>query len=59
MPQQSFEIRELDKEHEWLEAFSVMKQLRTHLDEKSYLELVKAGAKKIIIEWLHYLLIRI
>ncbi|MCE4051536.1 MULTISPECIES: GNAT family N-acetyltransferase [Bacillaceae] len=46
MPQQSFEIRELDKEHEWLEAFSVMKQLRTHLDEKSYLELVKAAAKK-------------
>lgn len=32
------EITELETEEEWLSAFSVMKQLRSHLDESSYLE---------------------
>ncbi len=30
-------IRELSSEEEWLDAFPVMKQLRTHLDEGTYL----------------------
>ncbi|MFC3885741.1 GNAT family N-acetyltransferase [Bacillus songklensis] len=34
-------IKELKEEKEWIEAFPVMKQLRTHLDQPSYLELVK------------------
>ncbi|WP_078593075.1 GNAT family N-acetyltransferase [Evansella clarkii] len=33
-------IRELSDRHEILEAFQVMRQLRSHLDEASYLELV-------------------
>lgn len=32
------EIRELESEQEWLNAFPVMKQLRTHLDEERYLD---------------------
>lgn len=32
------EIRELESEREWLDAFPVMAQLRTHLDEEQYLE---------------------
>lgn len=31
-------IRELVPREEWLDAFPVMKQLRTHLDEETYLE---------------------
>lgn len=34
-------IKELTTESEWKEAFPVMKQLRTHLDESTYLSLVK------------------
>lgn len=32
------EIRELESRKEWLDAFPVMEQLRTHLDEERYLE---------------------
>ena len=32
------EIRELVSETEWLEAFPVVRQLRDHLDEETYLE---------------------
>ncbi|MFD1389002.1 GNAT family N-acetyltransferase [Oceanobacillus oncorhynchi subsp. oncorhynchi] len=39
------EIKELTTEKEWLEAYHVMCQLRTHLDESSYLELVKEAVK--------------
>lgn len=35
-------IKELKEDTQWKEAFPVMKQLRTHLDEKTFLELVKA-----------------
>lgn len=45
MNQSSISIQELTTEREWLEAFSVMKQLRTHLTEDSYLELVKDAQK--------------
>lgn len=34
----TIEIRELRTEHEWLDAFPVVEQLRTHLDEERYLE---------------------
>lgn len=33
-------IKELLNREEWLQAFGVMKQLRTHLNEESYLELL-------------------
>lgn len=33
-------IKELQTQNEILEAFSVMKQLRKHLDEETYLDLV-------------------
>jgi len=32
------EIRELESKREWLDAFPLVKQLRTHLDEAQYLE---------------------
>lgn len=31
-------IRELESQTEWVDAFPVMKQLRTHLDEEQYLD---------------------
>lgn len=34
-------IKELKEESQWKEAFSVMKQLRTNLDEETYLQLLK------------------
>jgi len=46
MTHQSYEIRELENEQEWIKAFSIMKQLRTQLDEDSYLELVKEATQK-------------
>lgn len=45
MTHQSYEIRELENEQEWIKAFSIMKQLRTQLDEDSYLELVKEATQ--------------
>ncbi|CAH0344728.1 GNAT family N-acetyltransferase [Bacillus sp. CECT 9360] len=39
-------IKELTNESEWKQAFPVMKQLRTHLDEKTYLYLVKESQEK-------------
>ncbi|MFC7058232.1 hypothetical protein [Halovenus salina] len=31
-------IRELESQAEWIDAFPLMKQLRTHLDENQYLD---------------------
>ncbi|MFC4401611.1 GNAT family N-acetyltransferase [Gracilibacillus xinjiangensis] len=42
----SEQIKELVTEAEWLEAFPVVNQLRTNLDESSYIKLVK-GAKEL------------
>lgn len=39
-------IRELTTETEWKEAFPVMKQLRSHLDENTYLSLVKESQEE-------------
>lgn len=39
-------IKELKNEQEWKEAFPVMNQLRTHLDEASYLSLVAEATQK-------------
>lgn len=39
-------IKELQSQDEVLEAFPIMKQLRTHLDERTYLELVKEDQEK-------------
>lgn len=39
-------IRELQSEGEILRAFPLMKQLRIHLDESTYLELVKEAREK-------------
>lgn len=39
-------IKQLKTQQEWLDAFPVMKQLRTHLDEESYLELVEEAVQK-------------
>ena len=39
-------IKELQSQNEILEAFPIMKQLRTHLDESTYLELVKDAQEK-------------
>lgn len=39
-------IKELKNQQEWKEAFSVMKQLRTHLDAAGFLELVEEAVEK-------------
>ncbi|TCN26024.1 GNAT family N-acetyltransferase [Mesobacillus foraminis] len=39
-------IKELSNKEEWLEALPVMKQLRTHLDEAAYLQLIEEAAEK-------------
>ncbi|MFS0635967.1 GNAT family N-acetyltransferase [Mesobacillus foraminis] len=39
-------MRELSNKEEWLEAFPVMNQLRTHLDEAGYLQLIEEAAEK-------------
>lgn len=39
-------IRQLITKQDWLEAFPVMKQLRPHLDENKYLELVEEATEK-------------
>ncbi|VEF49776.1 acetyltransferase [Bacillus freudenreichii] len=39
-------IKELQSRTEMMEAFPVMKQLRTHLDEKVYLELISEAQEK-------------
>ena len=39
-------IKELQSQNEIMEAFPVMKQLRTHLDEGTYLELVVEAKEK-------------
>lgn len=40
------EIKELKSKDEFVKAFPVMKQLRTHLDEETYLELVFEAREK-------------
>src|SRR4051812_13932499 len=42
----SLTIKELESHKEIIEAFPVMRQLRTHLDEGSYLELVSEAQEK-------------
>ncbi|PLR95054.1 GNAT family N-acetyltransferase [Bacillus sp. T33-2] len=42
----TIKITELKSETELREAFPVMRQLRTHLNEQSYLELVKEATEK-------------
>ncbi len=42
---QTILIKELKNEKEWKEAFPVMKQLRTHLDESSFLQLVQEATQ--------------
>ncbi|MFD0828921.1 GNAT family N-acetyltransferase [Neobacillus sp. M.A.Huq-85] len=39
-------IRILKKPQEWKEAFPIMKQLRTHLNEASFLQLVQEAVEK-------------
>ncbi|GKU84724.1 N-acetyltransferase [Niallia sp. NCCP-28] len=39
-------IEELTSELKWKEAFPLMKQLRTHLDETNYLQLVQEAREK-------------
>ncbi|MFD1446887.1 hypothetical protein [Oceanobacillus profundus] len=39
-------INELQSENEIIQAFPVMNQLRTHLDENSYLELITEAKGK-------------
>ncbi|GEN89894.1 hypothetical protein [Oceanobacillus sojae] len=38
-------IKELTTEKEWREAYEVMCQLRTHLDESAYIDLVKEAVE--------------
>lgn len=40
------EIKELKNEEEWKEAFLIMRQLRTHLNEDQFVELVKEATEK-------------
>lgn len=42
------EIKELTTEQAWREAYKVMRQLRVHLDESGYLELVKEAVEVIV-----------
>lgn len=42
----SLTMKELQTDHEIIEAFPVMKQLRTHLDESTYLDLVREAKEK-------------
>jgi GNAT superfamily N-acetyltransferase len=44
--EKSILIKELKNEKEWKEAYPVMKQLRTHLDEEQFLELVQEATQK-------------
>ena len=39
-------IKEFQSQNEILKAFPIIKQLRTHLDESTYLELVKEAQEK-------------
>jgi GNAT superfamily N-acetyltransferase len=44
--EKSILIKELKSEKEWKEAYPVMKQLRTHLDEEQFLKLVQEATQK-------------
>lgn len=46
MMENTITIKELQSQNEILEAFPVMKQLRNHLDEETYLELVMDAREK-------------
>ncbi|WP_273833783.1 GNAT family N-acetyltransferase [Guptibacillus sedimenti] len=39
-------IKEMKTKQQWLEAFQVMQELRQHLDEKTYLDLVEEANQK-------------
>lgn len=39
-------IKEMKTKEQWLEAFQVMQELRQHLDEKTYLDLVEEAHQK-------------
>ncbi|WP_166000468.1 GNAT family N-acetyltransferase [Bacillus sp. Cs-700] len=39
-------IKEMRTKEQWLEAFQVMQELRQHLDEKTYLDLVEEAHQK-------------
>lgn len=39
-------IKELTNESEWIDAFPVMKQLRSHLEVNEYLQLIKEAREK-------------
>ncbi len=39
-------VKELTSEDDWIAAFPIMQQLRTHLDEAAYLSLVKEAREK-------------
>ena len=41
-------IKELQTRNEIVEAYPIMRQLRTHLDEDTYLELVCEAQRKIV-----------
>ena len=47
-------IKELQSRNEVMEAFPVIKQLRAHLDESSYLELVIDSKRMIDTKYLLY-----
>lgn len=42
-------VKELSKIEEWLEAFEVMSQLRTHLNKESYINLLEDMKKVLLI----------
>ncbi|SMQ81044.1 Acetyltransferase (GNAT) family protein [Bacillus sp. OV166] len=44
--EKSILIKELRNEQEWKEAYPMMKQLRTHLDEQQFLQLVQEATQK-------------
>lgn len=46
MAEDLIKIEELTEEEQWEKAFLVMKQLRTNLDEKKYLQLIKEMYKE-------------
>jgi glyoxylate carboligase len=51
-------MKKLQTDQENLEAFSEMKHLRNHLDENSYLELVKEAQQKRDIDYLLFMIIK-
>jgi GNAT superfamily N-acetyltransferase len=46
LKEKSILIKELKNKKEWKEAYPIMKQLRTHLDEEQFLELIQEATQK-------------